>query len=54
MIISVLATWMIVDCNLAVRVVLSFLLCAVDQFNYAQSFCSFADTGFRSDKIRKF
>ena len=29
MIISVLVTWMIVDCNLAVRVVLSFFSCAL-------------------------
>ena len=54
MIISVLVTWMIEDCNLAVRVVLSFQLCAVDQFKNARFFCSFADTEFRSDKIRKF
>ena len=38
MIISVLVTWMIVDCNLAVRVVLSFKLCAVNQFKNAQFF----------------
>ena len=31
MIISVLVTWMIVDYNLAVRVLLSFWLCAIDQ-----------------------
>ena len=38
MIISVLVNWMIVDCNLAVRVVLSFLLCAVDQFKNSRFF----------------
>ena len=32
MIISVLVTWMIVDCNLAVRVLLSFYLWVIDQF----------------------
>ena len=36
MIISVLVTWMIVDCNLAIRVALSFELCAVDQFKNTQ------------------
>ena len=36
MIISVLVTWMIVDCNLAVRVVLSFWLCAADQLKNAR------------------
>ena len=35
---SVLVTWMIVDCNLAVRVVLSFYLCAIDQFKNARFF----------------
>ena len=38
MIISVLVTWMIVDCNLAVRVVLSFYLYAVNQFKNARFF----------------
>ena len=38
MIISVLVNWMIVDCNLAVRVVLSFLLCAVDLFKNSRFF----------------
>ena len=32
MIISVLVTRMIVDCNLVVRVLSSFKLCATDQF----------------------
>ena len=32
MIISVLVTWMIVDCNLAVRFLSSFQLCATDHF----------------------
>ena len=46
---------MIVDCNLAVRVVLFFYLCAVDQyFQKYPIFGSFADTEFKSDKIRKF
>ena len=36
MIISVLVTWMTVDCNLAIRVVLSFWLCAVDQFKHTR------------------
>ena len=52
-IISVLATWMIVDCNLSVRVVPSFKLCAVDHFKNARFYGSFADTELRSSKIRK-
>ena len=46
MIISVLVTWIIVDCNLAVRVALSFKLCALDQLKNARVF-SLADTEFR-------
>ena len=34
MIISVLVTWIIEDCNLAVRFLLSFQLCATDQFKH--------------------
>ena len=52
MIISVLVTWMIVDSNLAVRVLLSFS-CAL-QFKNDQILDSLADTEFRSGKIRKF
>lgn len=53
MIISVLVTWMIVDCNLAV----SFITLLVVRYRSIQKrpiFDSLADTVFRSGKIRKF
>ena len=43
MIISVLVTWMIVDCNLAVRVVLSFFVVRCKSIQKCPIFCSFAD-----------
>ena len=54
MIISVLVTWMIVDCNLAVRVLLFFLVVCYRSIQKRSIFNSLADTEFRSGKIRKF
>ena len=53
MIISVLVTWMTVDCNLSVRVYYPFS-CALQINSKRPIFDSLADTEFRSGKIRKF
>ena len=54
MITSVLVTWTIVDCNLAVRVCSVVLVVRCRSIEKCPIFCSFADTEFRPDKIRKF